>query len=106
MANTEPDKICVCNDSDCGPRGASRLMDRLKTFFGVEPGTRNSEVDLDFRGCTGYCSLGPNVAVNGNVVNHLTPETVVEKVQEARTLPHSQGFISDIDIERFLKNDL
>lgn len=110
MANAEeeekPDTIRVCCGSDCSPRGARSIMERIVQHYQCNVGEHTGNVAVDFRGCTGYCSLGPNVAVNENVVNHCTPENVINKIEQARTLPPSQGLISDVEIEKFLNDEL
>ncbi len=93
--------VNVCNGSKCTPRGASDVMSSLEKCCKNDPNVR-----LDFRSCTGYCELGPNVEVNGNIVNHCTELNVCEKVKQAMSLPEGDGAIGNIDIEEILENDI
>ena len=59
-------KIRVCCGKKCTENGSPRILEVLAEFFK----SKNEAVDLDKRGCTGYCELGPNVVVDDNFIYH------------------------------------
>lgn len=99
-AAQEPDDVRVCCGGDCMARNALQLLTVLEETYSNDP-----TVSVATRNCTGYCSIGPNVDVNGNVVHHNTPRTVCEHVEEARALPHNQGMVTDAAINHIIDRE-
>lgn len=107
---SKKDGIRVCVGGSCIPNGARGVLAKLEEHLGIAAGEENETVSLDTHSCTGYCSLGPNVEVNGNVIRHNTSQNTVEKIEEARKLPQGQGWLSThdldtIDLDSILEKD-
>lgn len=96
----EPDDVRVCCGGDCMARNAVQLVTVLEEVY-----KDDATVSVATRNCTGYCSIGPNVDVNGNIVHHNTPRSVQENVENARTLPHNQGMVTDAAINLIIDRE-
>ena len=90
--------IKVCCGGECTINGSERVQKRLQKEF-----SNNQEVEISTRDCTGYCSIGPNIDVNGNIVHHGARDDMVQRVQEALVMESDQGGIPDLDIDELLE---
>ncbi len=95
-----PDDIRVCCGGDCMARRSAELLVVLEEKYKDDP-----TASVATCRCTGYCSIGPNVDVNGNIVHHNSPRNVVEHVEHARTLPPQQGMVTDAAIDQLIQRE-
>lgn len=67
--------IRVCVNTHCKCNGSEKIFDKL-----VSEQTENWELSKTDE-CFRYCKQGPNVAVNGNVLHHIHPESATRRIQ-------------------------
>jgi NADH:ubiquinone oxidoreductase subunit E len=67
--------IRVCTGTACYVKGASQILDTLKTDWGLEPGdtTADDRFSLETVRCLGCCGLSPVVAISGDVFKKVKP---------------------------------
>jgi NADH:ubiquinone oxidoreductase subunit E len=94
------DEVRVCCGGDCMARRSEELLTVLEEKYKNDP-----SVSVATCRCTGYCSIGPNVDVNGNIVHHNSSRNVVEQVEHARTLPPQQGMVTDAAIDFIIQRE-
>lgn len=90
--------IKVCCGGECTINGAERVQERLQKEFETD-----QETKISTRDCTGYCSVGPNIDVNGNIVHHGTRDDMEQRVREALAMEPHQGGIPDLNIDELLE---
>jgi NADH:ubiquinone oxidoreductase subunit E len=61
--------IAVCKGTSCYVKGGQKIIETLKTDFGLEPGgiTNNGKFSLDVVRCIGCCGLSPVINISGNI---------------------------------------
>ncbi len=67
--------VKVCVHKDCCEKGSDRIYRRL---------LREAPPDLDIRKtdeCFRFCKKGPNIAVDGKVLHHLSESNVLSRVR-------------------------
>ncbi len=64
-------KIVICLGSSCFARGNSQNVDIAEKFFRERGLSEEADVDLSGGLCTGHCSDGPIVVVNGKICRHV-----------------------------------
>ncbi len=76
--NTTPSKatIKVCVHKDCCMRGSEQVYENLIDAFSKEEATI-----LKVDDCMSMCALGPNIALNDNIVTGIKPFSAVEQVK-------------------------
>lgn len=74
--------IKVCQGTACHVRGASRVMDAIKRYTGIDTGetTQDLRFTLEPVACLGACGLAPVMMVNEDTEGQLTPEKAVKKI--------------------------
>lgn len=74
----------VCLGTACYIKGSHEMVAALGEAYAVNAGdiTADGEFALLSAHCVGACGLSPVAVVDGEIVGKLTPETVVEIVQE------------------------
>lgn len=77
--------ICICTGTACHVRGAMRVLDRLGTKLGVEPGgtTRDRQFTLETVNCLGCCALGPVMVLDGEYEGQMTTGKVDKLLKSA-----------------------
>lgn len=76
-------KIRVCDSRSCTAFGAKRIMEEITKSTGVKPGEANEEYDLDYCGCTGFCSRSPNLVIDDKFyVFDSSPKKVMEDIEK------------------------
>lgn len=77
-------KIRTCCGTACHVRGSSRIIDGLEQHLGIEAGetTADRKFTLEKVACFGSCALAPVVVVGEQVHGSMTPEKVLEKLEE------------------------
>lgn len=75
-------KMIICIGSSCFVRGNARNVEIAEKFLADNGLT--DEVDIDLAGglCTGNCSDGPIVAVNGKIYRHVDPGVMLDLLYE------------------------
>lgn len=68
-------KICVCDK--CAARGSEDIYRNLKEGLPAEEAVV-TRVDR----CLGFCKLGPNIAINDNIVKSVKPFSAIETVRQ------------------------
>jgi NADH-quinone oxidoreductase subunit E len=73
--------IRVCDGTACHIRKSMPILNSLRKELSLEE-NKNTTDDLMFTvevvSCIGACSLAPAVNIDGKVYGHLTPESIVE----------------------------
>lgn len=79
--------IRVCRTISCSMSGKGSLLGKLKEVLGIDVGetTPDNKFTLLETNCMGWCADGPSMLVNDTVYSHLTPEKIVEIVQDYRS---------------------
>lgn len=68
--------IKVCVSKDCCQRGSEQIYENLRDALSPEEATV-----LKVDDCMGMCALGPNIALNDNIVTGIKPFSAVEQVR-------------------------
>lgn len=78
MTNQPPSKatIKVCVSKDCCQKGSEQIYENLRDAFTPEEATI-----LRVDECMSMCALGPNIALNDNIVTGIKPFSAVEQVR-------------------------
>lgn len=68
--------VQACVGTACYIRGGDRLLEKLESELGVEPGdtTPDRAFTLETAYCLGSCSMSPVVRVGGNIYGRLKPD--------------------------------
>jgi NADH-quinone oxidoreductase E subunit len=79
--------VRVCRTISCSMSGKVNILKALKETLGIELGetTPDRRFSLLETNCMGWCAEGPSMLVNDTVHSHLTPEKVVEIIQDYRS---------------------
>jgi NADH:ubiquinone oxidoreductase subunit E len=67
--------IKVCMHKDCCQRGSQEVYENLRDAL------RDEATVLTTDECMSMCALGPNIALNDNIVTGVKPFSAVERVQ-------------------------
>jgi NADH-quinone oxidoreductase subunit E len=67
-------KIKVCDGTACHVKGARRILDRIQSELGVNPGetTEDNVFSLEVVACLGACSMAPAIVVDDDVYGRVT----------------------------------
>ena len=77
--------LCVvCTGTACYINGAGGIITAINERMGVRPGqtTSDNRVSLLTARCFGACSLAPAVIVDGDVKGNVTPNDIVDRLEE------------------------
>jgi NADH:ubiquinone oxidoreductase subunit E len=76
--------ISVCLGTACYVKGSQKILDKLESILGIEPGqcTEDGRFSLDACRCVGACGLAPVMTINDEVYGRLTPDDVEEILQK------------------------
>jgi len=76
--------VKVCMGTSCHIRGASIVVEDLKTGLGVGPGetTEDMEYTVEVVNCVGACALAPVVIADKRYIASVKPGTIVKKLKE------------------------
>lgn len=92
--------IKVCMSGKCQGRGA------LGVFAALERGSSARALVSKTSECMGYCGLGPNVAIDGNILHQVYASDAVSRVNREIDHPsrkeHGLGSKSLDDLDAFL----
>lgn len=84
--------IFICTGKDCKKNGCEELKSELKKIIKTD---KIKNVRLVKTKCMDYCKLGPNVAVDGKLLNDCQPKDIAEILDELKAQspkPHPQSF--------------
>ena len=98
--------IKVCLEPSCRQRGAENVLRALKLGFAPE-----EALVMPASRCLSGCGMGPNIAVNDNIIRGVAPISVVEKVRSeldnpsckadgigSRSIDDLDSVLDDIDL--------
>lgn len=70
--------ISVCLGTACYVKGSQKVLDRICTVLGIQPGdcTPDGKFSLEACRCVGACGLAPVMTVNDDVYGRLTEKEV------------------------------
>ena len=77
--------LCVvCTGTACYINGAGTIITAINERMGVRPGhtTSDNRVSLLTARCFGACSLAPAVILDGDVKGNVTPNDIVDRLEE------------------------
>jgi NADH:ubiquinone oxidoreductase subunit E len=77
----KPHDVKVCCSGKCAGRGSERVFVTLEREGG------DDMIIEKTTNCFGYCAMGPNVAVDGNILHHLNPGDAITRVRREITHP-------------------
>lgn len=71
-------QVEICIGSACFARGNARNVETLEKY--IRTNHCQDQVNLEIKGrlCMGKCADGPNVMMNGELFNQVTPERMLE----------------------------
>lgn len=76
-------KVRVCCSRSCTAFGAKDIVKKISEETGLKPGEHNTDMDLDYCGCLGYCARSPNVLINDDhIIFSTSPETIMKEIEE------------------------
>jgi len=93
----ETNVVKICLSEKCRARGSKGVLSALENREGLPATIEKTDQ------CMGYCGMGPNVAVNGNILHHMRPDEAKRRVEEELLHPspkiHGLGSkkIDDLD---------
>jgi len=68
-------RMAVCVNVHCSMNGADELVEHLVSEYGVAPGVESDTgLSLELTYCFGACDLGPNVEIDGEFYDRVTPD--------------------------------
>jgi len=73
--------VNVCVHGDCCRKGSERIYERLVQAKLPDVDVRKTE------DCFRFCKMGPNVAVDGNVLHHVSEKGAVSRVRSEIWFP-------------------
>jgi NADH-quinone oxidoreductase subunit E len=77
-------KIHVCNGTSCHVRGSQRLIDSVQNTLGIKSGETSPDYkfSLETFTCLGNCSSGPNMVIDGENHEQMTPTKAEEVLKK------------------------
>ena len=85
--------IRLCRTISCDMAGKDRVAAQLETELGIKFGetTGDGMFTLEWANCIGACDQGPALLVNDTLWTHVTPQRVLEILEECRSRlsPHA-----------------
>lgn len=94
--------VKICCSGKCKGRGSDRL------FAAIEKECVPETIVQKTTECMGYCGMGPNVAVDGNILHGLHPDSAGKRVKDEIAEPspkrHGLGSKTIDDLDSILDN--
>lgn len=74
----------VCMGTACYIKGAAELLETLANKYNVKAGgtTADGEISVLQARCLGCCGIAPAVVFDGNVAGKVTPDELVNRVEQ------------------------
>ncbi|MCK9458879.1 MAG: NAD(P)H-dependent oxidoreductase subunit E [Proteobacteria bacterium] len=78
--------VKLCMGTSCHIRGASIVLDDVKSGLGIGPGetTPDMEYTVEIVNCVGACALAPIVIAGDRYLADVKPGTIVRRLEDAR----------------------
>lgn len=74
-------------------------MQTLEEHFHTPRCTVSDVADLDFRGCTDYCELGPNIVVDGKIYHNSRTKDIAERIDKNEGVEMKKLNINDLHLD-------
>jgi NADH-quinone oxidoreductase E subunit len=78
--------LMVCRGTACHVKGSSRVLEMAQKILKLKPGqtSRDRLFSLETVACMGACGLSPVMNLNGEFYAKVTPQKLVQIIQECR----------------------
>lgn len=78
--------IQLCLGTACYVKGSGALLQELEEILGIKDGevTEDGKFSIDTTRCMGACGLAPAIAIDGKIYGKVTPESLLEIMDELR----------------------
>lgn len=79
----------VCTGTACYVKGAQALLQQIENRFSLKPGqvTADNKLGVQVARCIGACGLAPAVVIDNEVVGKVTPDAIVQFINEKTAIP-------------------
>ena len=79
-------ELCICLGTACHVKGASAILKKAKRILDIDEGetTTDLKFSLDVIRCIGACSLAPAVTVDEKTHRQVTPDEIVEIIDQLK----------------------
>jgi len=83
----------VCRGTACHVKGSSRALEMAQKILKLKPGqtSRDRLFSLETVACMGACGLSPVMNLNGEFYAKVTPQKLVQIIQECREMEFKNG---------------
>jgi NADH-quinone oxidoreductase E subunit len=83
----------VCRGTACHVKGSSRVLDMAQKILKLKPGqtSRDRLFSLETVACMGACGLSPVMNLNGEFYAKVTPQKLVQIIQDCRETESKNG---------------
>lgn len=83
----------VCRGTACHVKGSSRVLEMAQKLLNLKPGqtSRDRLFSLETVACMGACGLSPVMNLNGEFYAKVTPQKLVQIIQECRDQESKNG---------------
>jgi NADH-quinone oxidoreductase E subunit len=83
----------VCRGTACHVKGSNRVLDMAEKLLKLKPGqtSRDRNFSLETVACMGACGLSPVMNLNGEFYAKVTPQKLVQIIQECRETESKDG---------------
>lgn len=78
QANVLPEEVQVCGFKDCRRAGGGARLEKMVNLILEEKG-ESASVNVEICGCQGECGYGPNLVVDGKLINGVRGKEAVMK---------------------------
>lgn len=85
--------LMVCRGTACHVKGSNRVLDMAQKILKLKPGqtSRDRLFSLETVACMGACGLSPVMNLNGEFYAKVTPQKLVQVIQECRETESNNG---------------
>jgi NADH-quinone oxidoreductase E subunit len=83
----------VCRGTACHVKGSNRVLDMAQKILKLNPGqtSRDRLFSLETVACMGACGLSPVMNLNGEFYAKVTPQKLLQIIQECRETESTNG---------------
>ena len=76
--------VRLCQTISCDMKNKNAIVDTVQRELGIKFGetTKDNRITLEYTNCVGMCDQGPAMIVNERVYTKLTPEKVIQILNE------------------------
>jgi NADH-quinone oxidoreductase E subunit len=85
--------LMVCRGTACHVKGSNRVLEMAQKILKLKPGqtSRDRLFSLETVACMGACGLSPVMNLNGEFYAKVTPQKLVQVIQECRETESKDG---------------